>query len=306
MALPLERVHQFRHAELLGPLVEPARHVPRAPATLNANKSALLTSLIAEALENNPEIQAALREREAASQRIAPAEALDDPVLEAGVINAPLASSPFNREDMTMKMIGLSQRLPFPGKRGLRGAVAARDAESVGYGYQETVNRVVRDIKIAYFDLGLTLERTRLVEKNKLILEDLLHIAERHYGVGMGSQADALKAQTQVSRMVDELLKLARERPTVEAELIRALGRNANVAVPVPEPPQLQEETLSLESLREIALAQRPQLLALQSMVARKKKRWIWRAKITTRTSMYVWRTASATKCWMVPGVPTW
>lgn len=80
-------------------------------ATLTASNShnvTLLPSLIAEALENNPEIQAAYQEREAAQQRVSPAEALDDPMLEAGVINAPLASSPFNREDMTMKMIGLS------------------------------------------------------------------------------------------------------------------------------------------------------------------------------------------------------
>lgn len=185
-----------------------------------------LSTLIAEALENNPEIQAALREREAAQQRISPAEALDDPVLEAGVINAPLASSTFNREDMTMKMIGLSQRFPFPGKRGLRKDVAARDAEAIEYGYQETVNRVVRDIKVTYLDLGLTFEMTRLVEKNKLILEELLHIAEDHYAVGRGNQADVLKAQTQVSRMGDELLKLAGERTVIEAELIRArLGR---------------------------------------------------------------------------------
>ncbi|SEK66434.1 TolC family protein [Nitrosovibrio tenuis] len=241
-----------------------------APAT--HTNSTQLNMLIAEAVANNPEIRAALKAREAASQRISPAEALDDPVLEAGVINAPLASSPFNREDMTMKMIGLSQRLPFPGKRGLRKDVAAKDAESIGYGYQETVNRVVRDIKIAYFDLGLTLERTRIVEKNKLILEDLLHIAEQHYGVGLGSQADALKAQTQISKIVDELLRLARERPTVEAELIRALGRSANIPLPATEPPQLQEETLSLESLRETAVAQRPQLLALQSIVSREEK----------------------------------
>jgi cobalt-zinc-cadmium efflux system outer membrane protein len=233
---------------------------------------AQLDMLVAEALENNPEIRAALREREAAAQRVSPAEALDDPVLEAGVINAPLASSPFNREDMTMKMIGLSQRLPFPGKRGLRGAIAARDAESISHGYQETVNRVIRDIKIAYFDLGLTLERIRLIEKNKLIVEDLLHLAVDHYQAGMGSQADALKAQTQVSRILDELLKLARERPVVEAELVRTLGRGANAAVPVPEPPQLQAEHLDLESLRDIALAQRPQLLALQSMVEGNKK----------------------------------
>jgi outer membrane protein TolC len=72
--------------------------------------------------------------------------------------------------------------------------------------------------------------------------------------------------------MLDELLKLARERPTAEAELIRALGRNAIVTPPVPGPPQLREETLSLESLRETALSQRPQLLALQSMVARNEK----------------------------------
>ena len=257
-------------------IVAPTQATPNTPldasAKTNSNNPALLTSLVAEALENNPEIRAALRERDAASQRIAPAAALDDPVLEAGVINAPLASSPFNREDMTMKMIGLSQRLPFPGKRGLRQDVAAKDAEAVGYGYQETVNRVARDIKTAYFDLGLTLERTGLVEKNKLILERFLRIAEGRYEVGQGSQADVLKAQTQVSRMVDELLRLARERPTVEAELIRALGRNAIVAAPVPEPPQLREEPLNLESLRETALTQRPQLLALQSIVARNEK----------------------------------
>ena len=243
-----------------------------ASATANVKGSSPLTALIAEALENNPEIQAALQEREAARHRISPAGALDDPILEAGVINAPLASSPFNREDMTMKMIGLSQRLPFPGRRGLRQDVAAKDAEAVGYGYQETVNRIVRGIKTAYFDLGLTLEITKLVEKNKLILERFLRIAEGRYEVGQGSQADVLKAQTQVSRMVDELLRLARERPTIEAELIRTLGRNANIAAPIPASPQLSEEILNLESLRETALTQRPQLLALQSLIARNEK----------------------------------
>jgi cobalt-zinc-cadmium efflux system outer membrane protein len=241
-------------------------------ATANVKSPSPLIALIAEALENNPEIQAALREREAARQRISPAGALDDPMIEAGVINAPLASSPFNREDMTMKMIGLSQNLPYPGKRGLRQDVAAKDAEAVGYGYQETVNRITRGIKTAYIDLGLTLEMTKLVKKNKLILERFLRIAEGRYEVGQGSQADVLKAQTQVSRMTDELLKLARERPTIEAELIRALGRSANVAAPMPEPPQLREETLNLESLRETALRQRPQLLALQSLIARNDK----------------------------------
>lgn len=257
----------------------PTRAEPKissgASATANSNDLPGLRVLIAEALENNPEIQAAMRERDAARQRISPAEALDDPVLEAGVINAPLASSTFNREDMTMKMIGLSQRLPFPGKRGLRKDVAAKDAEAVDHGYAETVNRVAREIKIAYFDLGLTLEMTRLVEKNKIILEELLHIAEDHYAVGRGNQSDVLKAQTQVSRMTDELLRLAREHTSIEAELIRTLGRTANMPLPIPEPPSLtnvSDPPLNLESLRESAWTARPRLLALQSLVARNDK----------------------------------
>lgn len=247
--------------------------VPQKTFTASDSHNAtLLPGLLAEALEKNPEIQAAQQEREAARQRIAPAQALDDPMLEAGVINAPLASSPFNREDMTMKMIGLSQRLPFPGKRGLRQDVASKDAEAIEHGYQETVNRVVHNLKTAYFDLGLTLEMIKLVEKNKQTLAHFLRIAEARYQVGQGSQADVLKAQTQVSRMLDRLLGLAREQPVFEADLIRALGRNAKGVVPIPAPLQIHAVTLTLETLQQEAIAHRPQLLALQSLIARNEK----------------------------------
>ena len=247
--------------------------VPQKTSTAsNSHNVTLLPSLIAEALENNPEIQAAYQEREAAQQRVSPAEALDDPMLEAGVINAPLASSPFNREDMTMKMIGLSQRLPFPEKRGLRKDVAAKDAEAIEQGYHETVNRVVHDLKTAYWDLGLTVEIIKLVEKNKQALEHFLRIAEERYQVGQGSQADVLKAQTQVSRMLDRLLVLTREQPVLEAELIRTLGRNMKSEILVPVPLKIQEVPLNLEALQQEALTHRPQLLALQSLTARNEK----------------------------------
>ena len=158
-----------------------------------------------------------------------------------------------------MKMIGLSQRLPFPGKRGLRKEVASKDADAIEQGYHETVNRVVHDLKTAYFDLGLTLEMIRLVEKNKQTLEHFLRTAEARYQVGQGSQADALKAQTQLSKMLDRLLSLAREQPVFEAELIRALGRSVKEKMPMPIPMslRLQEIPLALETLQQQALAER-------------------------------------------------
>lgn len=236
-------------------------------------RDAQLQELIAEAVRNNPEIRAASNERLAAQHRVSPAGALDDPMLEAGVINAPLASQTFRREDMTMKMLGLSQKLPYPGKRALRRDFAEKDAESVGYAYQETVNRVVRDVKSAYFELALVVESARLVEKNKQVLEQFLKISESRYSVGQGNQADVLKAQTQLSRMVDELIKLGRERRTTEAELIRALGRGAvAVVVPVPAALRLPEAPLQLEALRETAFRERPQLLGLRSLIDRSAK----------------------------------
>jgi outer membrane protein TolC len=249
-----------------------ADEIARRPVEASSADAQPLGALLAEALRNNPEIQAAARGREAARQRIAPAGALDDPMLEAGVLNVPVESLRFDREDMTMKMIGLSQKFPYPGKRDLREAVAAIDAESVSLAYQEMVNRVARDVKIAYLDLSLVAESARLVQKNILTLGQFLSITESRYGVGQGTQSDVLKAQIQLSKMREELLRLGREQPVIEAELGRTLGRAANAVALTPAMPALQEPTLDLKSLNKTALETRPQLLALQRIVARNEK----------------------------------
>ncbi len=229
-----------------------------------------LRELVTEAVRNSPEIRAASNERLAAKHRVSPAGALDDPMLEAGVLNAPLnTSDTFRREDMTMIMLGLSQKFPFPGKRDLRRDVAAKDAESVAFAYQETINRVIRDVKVSYFELAYAAESARLVEKNRQVLEQYLKISESRYSVGQGNQSDVLKAQTQVSKMDDELIKLARERRAIEAELMRALGRESGAGAPAPAALRLQEAPLELGSLLESARRDRPQLLGLRSLIDR-------------------------------------
>ena len=231
-----------------------------------------LAALVAEAAERNPDVQAVRREVAAARSRIAPAGALDDPMLEVGVINVPVESLSLRREDMTMKMIGLTQRLPYPGKRALRRELAQKEAEAAENNLQELVNRVRRDVKVAYFDLGLTDESLRLAESNRRVLQQFLSIAEARYGVGQSTQADVLKAQTQVSKMLEELIKLGRERPMLEAELNRAAGRGSAPRSVSPGPARAREVSLRPEDLRAVARANRPQLLAQQRMMDRSMK----------------------------------
>ena len=231
-----------------------------------------LASLIAEALNNSPELRGAAKETEAAGHRVRPAGALEDPMVEAGLLNVPLQPLRLNREDMTMTMLGVSQKLPYPGKRALREQVASKDAETLGYGLRETTNRVVRDVKLAYFELALTDETVRLLSGNRRILEQFLRIAEGRYGVGQAAQAEVLKAQTQLGRMTEELLRMERERPVIEAELVRLLGRRGNAASIVAQLPQINDAALNLEALQEAALRERPQLLGLQSAIERSAK----------------------------------
>ncbi len=255
----------FASAALFTSLAYP--QVMMRDAATAGDAAVALKQLIAEALKNNPELQAARSEAEAARQRIAPAGALDDPMLEAGLLNVPATSWRLNREEMTMKMLGLSQKLPSPGKRALRREVAAKDAEAVEQGYRETLNRVVREVKLAYFDLGLAAETARQLGDTQLVLEQFLRIAEGRYSVGQGTQADVLKAQTQLVKMSEELLRMQREIPVMEAELTKLLGR-AGAAAPIAAPlPQVRETGFDLGSLREAALRQRPQLAALRTMI---------------------------------------
>ena len=231
-----------------------------------------LAALLAEAVQKNPDLQAARRELHAVRQRIEPAQALDDPMLEAGVLNLPAQSRSFAREDMTMKMIGLTQRLPYPGKRALRRGVAEKEADAAERTVEELANRVRRDVKVAYFDLALVDESQRLTQKNLQVLEQLSSIAESRYSVGQSSQADVLKAQTQRARMQEELIKLGRERPVLEAELNRALGRAGTGSAITPAALSLRDAALDLEALRAAARTSRPQLLAQQTLIERSFK----------------------------------
>jgi len=230
-----------------------------------------LAALVKQALQSNPDLEAARRGLLAARHRVEPAAAFDDPMLELGVVNLPVQSRSFQAEDMTMKMIGLAQRLPYPGKRGIRKAVAEREADAAEQNLQEMANKVRRDVKVAYYELALVEESQRVTQKNLRLMEQLSSIAESRYAVGQATQSDVLKAQTQRARMQEELIKLGRERPMFEAELNRSLGRAGAPATITPGALRLYEVALAFEELRSSA-RERPQLVAQQRTIDRSTK----------------------------------
>jgi cobalt-zinc-cadmium efflux system outer membrane protein len=251
-------------------LGQPACAGPGGPVGMSdstASPATPVEPLLQEALRQNSEIAAARAESDAAQQRVAPAAALEDPMLEVGVLNAPLPFS-LRREDMTMKMLGLSQKLPYPGKRELRHHVAVADATSVAHAVDETVNRVLRDVRVAYEELRLVVTSRQLVTETLDTLKQLASIAEARYAVGQATQSDALQAQIQVVRMQQELLRLGQEETMRRSELRRLLGRHDEDAVPItPTRASLLELPAAPETLQRAAQERRPQLKSLAALI---------------------------------------
>jgi len=88
----------------------------REPAVSQTTDTTVaLPALINEALENNPNLQSAMKSWMASKSRIPQAGALPDPIISFRVLNLPTNSLDFNQEAMTGKQIAFSQNIPFPG-----------------------------------------------------------------------------------------------------------------------------------------------------------------------------------------------
>src|SRR3989304_131737 len=180
---------------------------PYSPSAQSEKPRLNVDQLVDEALQNNPEIQAAKIKWEVFKEKIPQSYALEDPMFGFGIVNLPTNFS-FKEEDMTMKEFSISQKFPFPGKRPLMKEMASKEAEAVSTEIQGKIHQIIKDVKTAYYDLSHVYRATEVVERNKRILEDFAKIAEARYSVGEGIQQDVLKAHVEVSKMVDEMIML--------------------------------------------------------------------------------------------------
>ena len=73
-----------------------------------------LNSLIANALEVNPEIKVLESKLQVSKSKIDQGSNLPDPMLTLGLMNMPTNGFSFTQEPMSGKMIGVIQKIPFP------------------------------------------------------------------------------------------------------------------------------------------------------------------------------------------------
>ncbi len=230
-----------------------------------------LDELIDDALRANPEILAAQKRYEAARQRPGMDSALPDPMVSIGYTSAgkpwPLAG--IGTEPTANAGIMVSQEFPFPGKRKLRGNVAAKMAEAEWSNYEETRLSVICRLKQAYHRLHHTYAVIGILARNRDLLIEYLRVAEARYSVGKAAQQDIFKAQTARSILEARLIKIEQERRAREAEINTLLARDPRA--PLGAPPEIPPGTLTvtLDELFRRASKVSPALMREQKLVER-------------------------------------
>jgi cobalt-zinc-cadmium efflux system outer membrane protein len=228
-----------------------------------------LGELIQEALQQNPGIRAGMRDVDAKRARIPQAGALPDPMVMFGQINEGniIPFTTLGKFDFSEVYLGVTQDLPFYGKRRLKERIASSEADAQRWEFDFIRRQVIANVKAAYYDLYYSHKALEVVEKNIELIENFAKIAEALYKVGKGTQADVLRANTEISRLEERLATLEQQRGIGEAQINALLNRPPDTPVGRPAPVRSVLLPYSLEQLREMAIESFPLLKRDRRMI---------------------------------------
>jgi cobalt-zinc-cadmium efflux system outer membrane protein len=252
-------------------VAEPIDKTPPVAGESQGQRALSLSDLVAQALENNPEIQAAKKRVESVQARAKQATYLEDPELNWEAWGVPL-NQPVNYRKANPLVFGVRQKLPFFGKLGLKAEMAGQEVKMVEEELRAKEQEVMAKVKSSYAEYFMA-------SKNVEIYKELLELvryssttAEGLYQVGRAPQQDVIKALLERTELLNKLTWAEKELITSQAKLNTLLSRPPSSPLGQPGEPALAPVDLQFSNLEKLAAEQRPELRALESSINKSKR----------------------------------
>ena len=210
---------------------------------------------------SSPQLQAARALARAADARVPGAKRPPDPQLQLGFMNYELPG--LNPMDIIgMTQLQVMQMVPVAGKLSLAGRAATSQALAA----RERADDVRWDIRsrvaMAFYELYQTDRSLAVAINTRRLLEDIAKAAQSMYAVGDGRQADVLKAQVEIARMTEDIVRMHTMRVAATATLAGLLDRVPDSTLASPELPAFPTTLPPLDSLQQLAERNRPMIRA--------------------------------------------
>jgi outer membrane protein TolC len=213
-------------------------------------------------IKANPGLASLHAAAEAAAYRIDPAGSLDDPRLSYGT--APLTSGSDTGLD---QKIDFSQKIPWPGTLAARESVARHEAVAADRDVDALKLRIIAQTKSAYAEWRFVDEALAIHHATHDLLNDLIATAETRYAVGKALKQDVLQAEVERTNLDNHKLRLIQLQTTIQARINALLNREPDTPLPKAAPIKLLPIPAPFETLRELALAQHPDLARLDAKI---------------------------------------
>lgn len=203
------------------------------------------------AVAANPSLEIARASAQAAQHRIGPAGSLDDPRLAYEASNVPTGDFDFSSTPLSGHQLGLRQKLPFPGLLSRREDAARKSAESSRLLAEDRRLVVEGAVEAAWAELAFAQRALGITHRNIALLRQLTSTAESRYRVGSGLQQDVLRAQVELTALLEEELRREEAIERAEARLIALLDLPVTSTLPETASLRLAVTEPSLRALLE-------------------------------------------------------
>lgn len=237
--------------------------IPALGQTYTTNADARLAEMIAEALDRNPRVRESSARYRAGLQRIPQVSALPDPMVEV--------TQNFRSPETTM--VSLSQHFPWFGKLGDQSDVASKEADAIRKMYDAQKAEVVRQVKLAYYDLGYVDRAISITREDQALLENYETMAEAQYAQGTGLQQAVVKIQAEITRDRNRLEILRQQRVDAEAALNQLRNRPPETPISPLSLGTRPEVELPLKELYALGRDRRPEVTAAFLQIEKNEKR---------------------------------
>jgi cobalt-zinc-cadmium efflux system outer membrane protein len=215
--------------------------------------------LQAEIETRNPSLEAMVSAWQAAMQLYPQRVALDDPLL-MGMI-APQSAASSTTE--TAYAFQLNQKLPWFGKRSLRGQQVAASADAAFQDVADARLQVRLSADLAFYEYYLAGKLLMLNEQNVRLMREYKDTAHARYRSNLVTQQDVLQGELELAELSRRRLELSRMQQVAVARINTLLRRWPDAPLPPPADLDSPQSPADADLLWQTALRQRPDLAAL-------------------------------------------
>src|ERR1035437_381099 len=229
-----------------------------------------LNDLIKEVIQNNPQLKAAKDQTLAENTKVNQVTAWDPPQVGISFFQTPIQSLNPIKDGMETDYF-IQQTFPFTGKLGNMGEAASYNTQMYREQYSALEKKIIKDLKSSYYELYFIEKKIEINKENQELLKQLNDIALKQYEVGTGNQSDILRAQTELSTLINDGINFLKEKRNVETMMNIILSRPADS--PFPEIKEIMDTIpdWTYTMLADLAYSNRPELKAMQFNVEMNK-----------------------------------